>query len=57
MVFLQWGILAGSIIIAGPIIFLKIKDTVSLEEDLKNTDETIEDVVAPGAVAEKKAEA
>ncbi|KAL8403548.1 hypothetical protein RB594_008713 [Gaeumannomyces avenae] len=49
-----WGLLAASILIAAPIIFLKIKDTVPVEEDLKNTDENIEDVVAPGAVAEKK---
>ncbi|KAI5456318.1 major facilitator superfamily domain-containing protein [Mariannaea sp. PMI_226] len=40
-----WGCLAGSIIIAAPVIFMRIKDSVSIEEDLKFSDETIEDVV------------
>lgn len=40
-----WGVLAGSLIIAAPVVFLKIKDHVSIEEDLKFSDETIEDVV------------
>ncbi len=47
----QWGVLAGSLVFAAPIIFLKIKDTVSLEEDLKFSDETVADV-APTAVLE-----
>jgi len=46
-----WGLLAASLIFAAPVIWLNIKDTVSLEEDLKFSDETIEDVVAPGAAA------
>lgn len=33
---------------AAPVIWLKIKDTVSIEEDLKFSDETVEDV-APTA--------
>lgn len=40
-----WVLLAGSLIIALPVMILKIKDTVPLEEDLKFTDETIEDVI------------
>lgn len=40
-----WILLAGSLLVALPVILLKIKDTVSVEEDLKFTDETIEDVV------------
>jgi len=43
----SWGLLAGSLIIAAPVVFLKIKDHVSVEEDLKFSDETIEDVL-PG---------
>lgn len=39
-----WGLVAASLVIAAPIILLKIKDTIPIEEDLKNTDETIEDV-------------
>jgi hypothetical protein len=39
-----WGLLAGSIVIAAPAILTKVKDTVTLEEDLKFSDETFEDV-------------
>ena len=41
-----WGLLAGSLIIALPVMFKRINDTVTLEEDLKFSDETVEDVVA-----------
>lgn len=40
-----WILLAGSLVIALPVMLLKIKDTVPVEEDLKFTDETIEDVI------------
>ena len=40
-----WGVLAGSLLLAAPVVFFKIKDHVSIEEDLKFSDETIEDVV------------
>jgi hypothetical protein len=40
-----WVLLAGSLVIALPVMMLKIKDTVPIEEDLKFTDETIEDVI------------
>lgn len=39
-----WGLLVGSLLIASPIIFFKIKDHVDVEEDLKFSDETTEDV-------------
>lgn len=39
-----WGLLAGSLIVAAPVIFAKIKDTTSLEEDLKFSDETFDEV-------------
>ncbi|CAK7265417.1 hypothetical protein SEPCBS57363_001573 [Sporothrix epigloea] len=48
-----WGLLAASLLIASPLITLRIKDTVTLEEDLKFSDETMEDVIAPGALPEK----
>jgi hypothetical protein len=40
-----WILLAGSLVVALPVMILKIKDTVPVEEDLKFTDETIEDVL------------
>lgn len=39
-----WALLAGSLLLAAPLIWLKILDTVPIEEDLKFTDETYEDV-------------
>jgi hypothetical protein len=41
----NWVLLAVSLVIAAPVMFWKIKDTVSIEEDLKFSDETVEDVV------------
>jgi hypothetical protein len=41
----SWVLLAGSLVIALPVMLLKIRDTVPIEEDLKFTDETLEDVV------------
>ena len=46
--------LGASLIFAAPVIWLKVKDTTSVEEDLKFSDETIQDVLAPEAIAEKK---
>lgn len=34
-----WGLLAGSLLVALPVILMKIPDTVSVEEDLKFSDE------------------
>jgi hypothetical protein len=51
----NWGILSGSLIVALPVIFFRIRDTVPVEDDLKGTDETIEDVLPPDAIAEKRA--
>lgn len=41
-----WGCLAASLLIAAPVIVMRIQDHVSVEEDLKFSDETIEDIVA-----------
>jgi hypothetical protein len=41
----NWALLGGSLLIAAPVMLWKIKDTVTLEEDLKFTDETIADVM------------
>ncbi|KAH7478645.1 UNC93-like protein [Fusarium oxysporum f. sp. matthiolae] len=45
----NWVLLAASLIIASPVIFLKIRDHVALEQDLEGTDETMADV-APHVV-------
>jgi hypothetical protein len=38
-----WILLVSSLVIALPVVFLKIKDTVPLEQDLNFTDEIVED--------------
>lgn len=43
-----WALLGGSLLIAAPVIYMRVKDHVELEEDLKFSDETVEDVVAHG---------
>ncbi|KAJ8123732.1 hypothetical protein ONZ43_g384 [Nemania bipapillata] len=48
-----FGICAVSILVAAPVIWLRIKDTTDVEEDLKFSDEILEDV-APTAVLEEK---
>ncbi|KAH7320261.1 major facilitator superfamily domain-containing protein [Stachybotrys elegans] len=40
-----WGCLAASLLFAAPVIFWKIQDTVPVDQDLKFSDETIEDIV------------
>ena len=40
----SWALLAGSLLIAAPLIFLKIRDTIPIDDDLVFTDETYEDV-------------
>lgn len=49
----NWALLCGSILIASPLIFLRIKDHVDIQEDLQNTGETVEDVLPEGH-AEKR---
>lgn len=48
-----WGCLAASLLFAAPVILMRIKDSVSVEEDLKFSDETIEDVIAMGDTPKK----
>ncbi|KAJ5387799.1 hypothetical protein N7509_010340 [Penicillium cosmopolitanum] len=50
----NFGLLCGSILIAAPVVFLKIRDTISVEEEIEGTDETLEDVLPPGAVEQKR---
>jgi MFS family permease len=56
----NWGLLSGSLLIAAPVIWLKVKDTTDLDEDLKFTDETRADILpaspivgAEGMMSEK----
>ena len=42
----NWGLLSASLVIAAPVIWMKIKDTTALEKDLQFTDERKEDVMA-----------
>ncbi len=44
-----WALLAGSLLIAAPVIWLKVRDTVPTEEDLKFSDETLADVTGNSA--------
>ncbi|KAF2086655.1 MFS general substrate transporter [Saccharata proteae CBS 121410] len=50
-----WGLLAGALVLALPVILYKVKDHVSVEEDLKFSDETAADIPleGPGALEEK----
>jgi len=47
----NWGLLAGSLIVALPVILWKVEDTVPLEKDIAFTDETVEEVAPRTIVA------
>ncbi|KAH8778566.1 major facilitator superfamily domain-containing protein [Diaporthe sp. PMI_573] len=49
-----WGLLGAALVIAAPIIWTRIKDTVPLEEDLKFSDETVADVAPTDAVGKNE---
>lgn len=49
----NWGLLCGSLLVAAPVVFMRIKDTVPVEEDLQFVDESLEDVLPPGAIEPK----
>jgi hypothetical protein len=48
----SWGLLAGSLLIALPVMLMTIKDTVSIEEDLKLSDETRDEVLGKKSIDE-----
>jgi hypothetical protein len=50
-----WGLLAGSLLIASPVVFFKIKEHTDIEEDLKFSDETFNEV-APDTLADTHSE-
>ena len=41
-----WALCAGSLVLALPLLAIKIKDHTSIEEDLKFSDESYNDVAA-----------
>ncbi|RMZ76664.1 hypothetical protein DV738_g4782, partial [Chaetothyriales sp. CBS 135597] len=47
---INWGLLSASLLIAVPLIWWKVKETTSLEEDLKFSDESNPEVVAPSSI-------
>jgi hypothetical protein len=51
---INWGMLAGSLVIAAPVVLYYVQDTVPIEEDLKFSDETIADVVPDSKVAARE---
>lgn len=44
----NWGLVVGSLVVAAPLVILRIKDHVPIEEDLAGTGETVADVVPVG---------
>jgi hypothetical protein len=41
----NWVLLSASLVIAAPVVFTKIRDTIPLDDDLKFSDETAEEIV------------
>ncbi|KAF3484241.1 DUF895 domain-containing protein [Arthroderma uncinatum] len=46
----NWALLASSLIVAAPVIWMKIKDTTDIEKDLKFSDENLEEVSTAAAM-------
>lgn len=49
----NWGLLTFSLVCAIPVVFIKVKDHVTVEDDLKGTDETLADVLPMGHVEKR----
>lgn len=52
----NWGLLAGSLLVALPVILLKVEDTVELEKDIAFTDETVAEVAPKAHVVNAQGE-
>ena len=52
----SWGLLAGSLVIALHVMIMNIKDTVYIEEDLKLSDETRDEVLGKKRIDETNGE-
>jgi hypothetical protein len=50
----NFGLLSASILVAAPVVFFKIKDSIPVEDELAGTGETLEDVLPPGAVEQHR---
>ncbi|KAJ5773185.1 Major facilitator superfamily domain general substrate transporter [Penicillium paradoxum] len=49
----NFGLLCGSILVAVPVVFFKIKDHIDAEDEIAGTGETLENVLPPGALEQK----
>lgn len=49
-----WGLLMGSLVIATPVIFFKVKESTDVEEDLRFSDETTAEVLGDMEEAPEK---
>lgn len=52
----SWGLVAGALLIGAPVIFMKVKDTTDIAEDLKFSDETPDEVIGHSVVAKNEGE-
>lgn len=52
----NWGLLAGSLVIALPVILWKVEDTVAIEKDVAFTDEAVADVAPKAHVVTGRSE-
>ena len=50
----SWALLAGSLLIALPVMLMTIKDTVPIEEDLKLSDETKAEVLGKKSIDDEE---
>jgi hypothetical protein len=53
----NWGLLAGSLIVALPVILWKVEDTVAIEKDVAFTDETVAEVAPKATVHTRHSDA
>lgn len=44
----NWALLGAALVFSAPVVFLKIRDHVAVEDDIAGTDETIADVLPVG---------
>ncbi|KAH8690017.1 major facilitator superfamily domain-containing protein [Talaromyces proteolyticus] len=49
----NWGLLLGSLVVAAPVILIRIRDHIDLEDDLVDVDETAETVLRTAPPVEK----
>lgn len=50
---ITWALLAGSLVIASPVIFMKIKDATDIDDDLVDTDLNYADVMPQALIIDK----